>query len=107
MLHGHNQFKFFAQRGTNEKFFWLSAFVRPVVKKSPDTQVWANFVRKNVRDGRETWSCSFCKCNPNDPSAAARADPKHNLNQQKDVPSTLHALIFLRARCSSKELLQR
>jgi hypothetical protein len=83
VMHARNRFKAFAQRGVNDKIYWLTGFVRPEIKNSSDGKIWNNFSTKHVRGGRETWRCTFCKCNPNEPSAAARADPQHKFKLEK------------------------
>ena len=91
VLYSRNQLQKFVERGVNEKISWLSLLVRPVTIRIPDSLIWNNFVKKNVQDGRASWSCTFCKCNPNEPSAAAIADPKHKFKGVKKRKDSKYA----------------
>ena len=80
--YARNLFENFATKGINDKIIWLSLFVRGTQATSTDTKIWCNYVRSHVQEGRESWSCSFCKCRAV-PSAASAADPQHRFKQKK------------------------
>ena len=68
IAYARSNFESFAKRGINDKIVWLNSFVRPVATKMSDGKIWSNYVREHVREGRQSWACSYCKCNPNSPA---------------------------------------
>ena len=83
ILYARNCCRGFAERDVNGKSLWLSMFVRSSIPKLSDTQIWGNYVRENVRSGRRSWSCTYCKCNPNSPPDHTVDDPNHRFKKTK------------------------
>ena len=71
----------FAERDVNGRNLWLSLFVRSLNTKLSDAQIWCNYHKLHVQPGRQSWSCTYCKCNPNSPPDHTIADVNHRFKQ--------------------------
>ena len=91
LVHARNKFHTVAKRGVNERRNWLALYIRPKTVRLRDSNIWANYSRRNVKDGRQNWKCSYCKCTPNAPSAAARADTTHRFKKPERRPRSKFA----------------
>ena len=94
IVYARSSLEAFAKRGFKEKMAWLNLFVRSTSIKISDGKIWANYVRMNVREGRESWSCSYCKCNPNSSADHTIDDETHRFK-----PKTKHAKYAKYAVC--------
>ena len=93
-----------ARRGISDKRAWLSLFVRALPAKISDTHIWNNYVKRNVRDGRQHWSCSYCKCNPHSSPDFTIVDLTHRFKQtKKRADSKYNACPYFEAGVSFRE----
>ena len=83
VAYARKKFYNFAKIGINQQQNWLSFYVRPIARKSSDLQIWSNYVKSNVKPGRKTWSCVYCKCNPDSPADFEITDVKHVFKRVK------------------------
>ena len=66
-----------AIRGPNDVSALLRVYARNSPKVNTPKRIWSHYVRDKVQTGREHFKCGFCKVNPEELSAQARADPTH------------------------------